>query len=334
MINYDPHDWRSHLFDIQGSMVREIIGRVLTCVLWACFIVAVERYVLVPRGLSLAIPETAHSLVGVALGLLLVFRTNASYDRFWDGRKQWGAIVNESRNLARGASIYLAAAPDLVRPLLVWTSVFSWSTMLRLRGKTPQGAIALFGTQSAETLPSVAGVFELGAIAARMPAGEVRAVLAENHVPLAVARQITRLLSEARRRGAISDYVMIALDQNVQSLIDYMGACERIRNTRIPFAYMVHLRRALILYCFTLPFALVERFGWLTSLAVLLVAYVLYGIEEIGVEIEDPFGNDENDLPLEQFCETIEGNLMGVVEAVQRAGGPNAGSATPPAPPS
>lgn len=300
MVNYDPHDWNSHLLDIKGSMIREIIGRVLTCVLWAVG-VEVTHVFLKQHGGSLAIPETAHALVGVALGLLLVFRTNASYDRFWEGRKQWGAIVNESRNFARSASVYLAATPDLVRPLLLWTAAFSWSTMYRLRSQR-----------------------EIGEIAAELPADEVRSVLSENHIPLAISRRMTALLVEARRRETISDYVMIALDQNAQLLIDYMGACERIRNTRIPFAYMVHLRRALILYCFTLPFAFIDRFGWGTPAAVLLVAYILYGIEEIGVEIEDPFGEDENDLPLEQICGTIEENLRGVLAAGQPGSTPPA----------
>ncbi len=106
----------------------------------------------------------------------------------------------------------------------------------------------------------------------------------------------------------------MALDQNVQLLIDSLGACERIRKTPLPFAYVVHLRRALILYCFTLPFALVESFGWGTILATLLVAYIFFGIEEIGVEIEDPFGQDDNDLPLDRICATIEQNLIALLE--------------------
>ena len=89
----------------------------------------------------------------------------------------------------------------------------------------------------------------------------------------------------------------------------YLGGCERIRKTPLPFAYVVHLRRALVIYCFTLPFALVETFGWVTVLDTLLVAYVFFGIEEIGVEIEGPFGFDDNDLPLEAICETIQHNV-------------------------
>jgi ion channel-forming bestrophin family protein len=126
---------------------------------------------------------------------------------------------------------------------------------------------------------------------------------------MAAARKISEQFAEAKSRGTISDYVQVSLDQNVQLLVDYMGACERIHNTPMPFAYMVHLRRALILYCFTLPFALLDRFGWWTIAVVLLISYVLYGVEEIGVEIEDPFGEDENDLPLEDICRTIESNV-------------------------
>ena len=102
----------------------------------------------------------------------------------------------------------------------------------------------------------------------------------------------------------------MSLDQNVQLLIDYFGACERIHKTPLPFVYVVHLRRALVLYCFTLPFALVDHYGWWAIPATLLVAYTFFGIEEIGVEIENPFGQDDNDLPLERFCETIERDLL------------------------
>jgi putative membrane protein len=103
--------------------------------------------------------------------------------------------------------------------------------------------------------------------------------------------------------------LLLSLDQNVQLLIDYMGGCERIHKTPLPFAYVVHLRRALIAYCFTLPFALLDQFEWGTIAAVLLIAYTLFGIEEIGVQIEDPFGSDDNDLPLKDICSTIEANL-------------------------
>jgi putative membrane protein len=129
-----------------------------------------------------------------------------------------------------------------------------------------------------------------------------------------VGRRLSEVFAEARKRGLISDYVQMTLDQNAQLLIDYMGACERIHRTPLPFAYVVHLRRALILFCSTLPFALLETFGWMMPVVTLVVTYIFLGIEEIGVEIEDPFGYDDNDLPLDRFCQTIETNLRGVLD--------------------
>ncbi len=281
MIDYDPHDWDSHLFDVKGSMVREIVGRVATCVAWSAVVVVFHKYVH-----AVAIPSTVHALVGTALGLLLVFRTNASYDRFWEGRKLWGSIVNESRNLARMARAHLAADPELHREVIDWAAAFPYATMhalQRTRGLGPPGG--------------------------RLPADQVAAVMASGHPPLAVADRITARLVAARDRGLVSEFVFVAIDANVQQLIDYLGGCERISKTPLPFAYVVHLRRALILYCFTLPFALVDPFGWGTVLDTLLVTYVFFGIEEIGVEIEGPFGLDDNDLPLEDICATIDRNL-------------------------
>jgi putative membrane protein len=289
VIEYDPHNWRDHLFDIKGSMVRQIASRVLSCMVWATLVVLVHEYLLhryQVKTSPLAISSLAHTLIGVALGLLLVFRTNSSYDRFWEGRKLWGSIVNESRNLARLATVHLAGDAELMKATVRWTAAFACATMHHLRG-----------TQG------------LGPAAEALPPDEASAVLAANHPPLAAARQITRQLLTARDRGLISDYVLVHLDQNVQLLIDYMGGCERIHKTPMPFAYAVHLRRSLVIYCFTLPFVLLEPLGWWTILGTFFIAYTLFGIEEIGVEIEDPFASDDNDLPLEKICATIEGNL-------------------------
>ena len=284
MIEYDAHDWRTHLFDIKGSMVREIMGRVLTCVVWATGVVAFHHFVH-----PVSVPSTVHSLVGVALGLLLVFRTNASYDRFWEGRRLWGGIVNETRNLARASRALLRDDPELYRSLVRWTVAFAYASMHRLRGTSGLGSTT------------------------DLPPGEVEAVEKAQHVPLAIAVRMSALLTEARDRGRISDYLLAMLDQNVQLLIDYLGACERIHSTPLPFVYVVHLRRALILYCFTLPLALVGEYGWAAIIDTLLVSYVFFGIEEIGVEIEDPFGLDANDLPLEDICAKIESNLVALL---------------------
>lgn len=275
-VHYDPHRWLDHFFDIRGSLVREIFGRVLLCMVWSVVVVAIHKFVR-PVGTS----STVHSLIGVALGLLLVFRTNASYDRFWEGRKLWGGIVNESRNLVRAANAMLVSSPASLHEIKRWVVAFAFASMHQLRGTPP-------GERDPEALREVAGA---------------------QHPALAAAARISAVLQKEKTAGRLSDYTQVALDQNVQLLVDYLGGCERIHRTPLPFAYVVHLRRALVVYCLSLPFALVDTFGWTTVLDVLFVSYVFFGIEEIGVEIEDPFGDDENDLPLEDICMNIQRTL-------------------------
>ena len=281
MIQYDPHKWLDHFFDIRGSLVREIGLRVALCVAWSAAVVAFHQ-----RVHPVGTPSLLHTLMGVALGMLLVFRTSSSYDRFWEGRKLWGGIVNETRNLVRTATVHLRSDPALLAKLTRWTAAYPWAAMHSLRGTDG-----------------------LGPQAHELPPGETKDALDAQHTPLAIATVMTACLREARDRGLISDIVLTSMDLNIQQLVDYLGGCERIRKTPMPFAYAVHLRRALVLYCFTLPFAMVETFGWTTVIDVLVLAYTFFGIEEIGVEIEGPFGHDDNDLPLEDICETIHKNL-------------------------
>ncbi|MGE0610130.1 MAG: bestrophin family protein [Pirellulales bacterium] len=284
MIQYDPDNWRSHLFDVRGSMLREIVGRVTTTTLWAVLVVLFHEFIR-----PIDIPLTTHSLIGVVLGLLLVFRTNSSYDRFWEGRKLWGGIVNECRNLARSAQVHLANDPPLRDTVIAWTALWPEAAKHLL-----QGRISNPGPQPP------------------LPDEDVSSALSAPHAPLEVGRRITACLASARDQGTISEYALFQIDHNVQLLIDYIGGCERIHRTPIPYAYMVHLRRALIVYCGTLPIALVGEYHWLAIPATLLVSYLFFGIEEIGVEIEDPFGDDANDLPLDKFCEKIAADVRGL----------------------
>ena len=289
MSAYDSRKWTSHLYDIEGSMVREILGRVILCAGWAAVIVLL--YELGPEYFHrMAIAESAHSLIGPALALLLVFRTNSSYDRFWEGRKQWGSIVNESRNLARQAEVWFRKDRALADRLMRWTIAFAYGTMNHLRSEQ-----------------------SIGPASQSLPDDEVDLVHRSGHVPLAVARKLTALLYEAREKGMIDPLQLQSMDQNVQQLVDFCGACERIRNTPAPFGYVVHLRRALIIYCLTLPLALIQRFGWETIPVTLIISYVMFGIEEIGVEIENPFELTINDLQLEALCNTIDFNLNGIM---------------------
>ncbi|MDX2093932.1 MAG: bestrophin family protein [Kofleriaceae bacterium] len=281
MIEYDPHRWRSHFFDLQGSLVKEIAYRVGLVTLTAVFVAIAFHY-----HEDVAINGTPHALVGPALSLLLVFRTNTANDRYWEGRRLWGGVVNNTRNFRRKVDALFADEPATAQALVDWTVAFVFAMRGHLvREKT-------VGTGS------------------RLSTEDQARALAAAHVPVYCASKLTAIIMDARRRNAISDIQQQMLDADVQALIDYLGACERIDTTPLPFAYAVHLRRILILYCATLPFALVSYFGEWTVLVSLLIAYILIGIEEIGTEIEGPFGRRENDLPLDRICERLQANLL------------------------
>lgn len=289
MIDYDPHDWRHHLLDVRGSMLKEIIGRVVLCVVWSAVVYLFHIWMR-DHGSPLRIPETAHALMGGILGLLLVFRTNTSYDRFWEGRRLWGAIVNQSRNLVRSSSVWLAADPVATQQIRDYTILFVWATMHRLRGTklVPPPGLGL-------------------------PPEEIDRIAHTAHPAVETSARLSRILMAAHQQGLLNDIQLSKLEQGIDQLIDHLGGCERINNTPLPFAYMVHLRRALILYTFSLPFALLDRYAWGVIPITLMCSFILFGIEEIGVEIESPFGFDDNDLPLERICETITVNMRQLV---------------------
>lgn len=280
MIDYDPHRWRTTFFAIKGSMVKVITFRTTLVTLVALALI-LEHYYL--KALEFPNAPVVHGMVGTALGLLLVFRTNQSYDRWWEGRKLWGAMVNTCRNLARQASIHLAHDPDRLARVLRLTQAFpaSVTCVLRQQAWAPEA----------------------------LEPDDIEAIVARNHAPTAICQRITHHLEAERRAGRLSDIVFTTIDQNTHLLVDVIGACERIHKTPLPFAYVVHLRRALVLYCSTLPIALIPSFGWLTVPIVFGITYILLGIEEIGVEIEDPFDGDENDLPLERIADGIKHNV-------------------------
>lgn len=286
MIEYDARKWRRQILAFQGSVSPKIIFRLALIALWSLGVVVLHRHFR-----EIEVPPTGHALIGVALGLLLVFRTNASYDRFWEGRKAWERIASDARNVVRSARALMSDDPAFLGPVVRWTVAFPYACMHRLRGER-----------------------SLGRAAAHFSPEQVAEVLAEDHVPLAVATRLSRLVAENRLHGTFPERAVITIDNNVRALVESIGVCERIQDTPLPFAYVVHLRRALMLFLLTLPFALVNPFGWATIIYATLISYVLLGIDEIGVEIENPFGTDHNDLPLELICARVEQNLTSILK--------------------
>ena len=297
MMNWEKDNWLRIAFKAKGSVIPSIAGRVLGCALFGVLvsILFYFRWPVHHKSLANAIPA-------VVLGLLLVFRTNTAYDRFWEGRKAWGAINNNVRNLAR--SLWLAVEEkqphDYARKVTVLRLLpaFAIATKLHLRSQplSPELAAELSPAQFAQ-LEKV------------------------QHPALQIAFWLSDYLQSEQRRGHLNIFQMNEQQQLINNLVDMLGTCERILRTPMPLAYSIHLKQLLLIYCLLMPFQFVGELGWWTGLIVGLVSFTLLGIEAIGVEIENPFGNDPNDLPLDNICINIQ---RMVEDVITYAGHPSA----------
>jgi putative membrane protein len=135
-----------------------------------------------------------------------------------------------------------------------------------------------------------------------------------NNPPLEVIFWIADYLQKQYEKKSINSYQLTAMIKLLDILVDSLGGCERILRTPIPLAYAIHLKQLLVIYCLTLSFQLVDNFEWWTAFFVGLTSFTVFGIEEIGIEIENPFGHDANDLPLDQICKTMETNIEDLIK--------------------
>ncbi len=279
MVTYDTRNWLRILFRLEGTVLPRIAVRVLLVGAFGAL-----ASTLADRGVvDLAVPASVHTLVGVALGLLLVFRTNASYDRFWEGRRLIGAIVNNVRDLSRQTHSFLDASPPALK---------------RAQGDL---IVALF----AAIRRHLRDERQWPELAARLSPERLAALAEVRCPPLLVARWLSDAFVAEARAGRLSEQRLFILDNALSDIVDAFSGCERILRTPVPFAYAHHIKGFLTLFCFTVPMALLASMGWFTGVAAAIVAYALFGIDEIGVEIEDPFGYDPNDLALDQIGEGI-----------------------------
>lgn len=230
------------------------------------------------------------SLLGVILSIFLVFRTNSAYDRWWEARKQWGALVNNTRNLAIYMdSMYPEKQDQLRQWMAAHISNFCFALVEHLRDGTKLDELIL--------LPE-----------------EERAVYEQkNHVPNYISQQIFQRLAADHRAGVINEGDYINIKAQHQSLLDILGACERIKKTPIPFSYAVYLKIFITAYAILLPFALVTTFHLAAVPLAMLLFFALLGVELLGEEIEDPFGLDCNDLPTGDIAHTIKKNVFEIL---------------------
>jgi ion channel-forming bestrophin family protein len=288
-MSLEQKNWFAIAFKVQGSVIPTIAIRVLLCGLFGLCISVLAAYK-IPVGykvLGSVVPS-------IVLGLLLVFRTNTAYERFWEGRKAWGSIVNNIRNLSR----------------LIWVAIIELDPLHRYEKEETLKLLVAFAVTTKLHLRSQPVDSQVEELVSPLQFTKLQAV---NNPPLEVAFWISDYLQAKQELGQIGLYQMNELQGLLNSLVDTLGACERILRTPIPLAYAIHLKQLLLIYCLLLPFQVVDEIGWWTAPVVALISFTLFGIEAIGVEIENPFGTDPNDLPLDTICNTVQKNVDDLV---------------------
>ena len=289
------------VFVVKGSSLERTWKFILAATLMAVLVTWVERHYHLEEYTLTTVPFT---LIGVALSIFLGFRTSAAYDRWWEGRKLWGGIVNITRSFARQldtfvveadpASPHAAEAPaagELVRDLTVRT--IAWTHALRIHLRPGDS----WDRGLHETLSRY------------LPDDEVAALRESSNPPIAILHEMGRRLRTARLAAQVTDYQAILLEESLREMTALQGGAERIRNTPVPWGYTVLLHRLVFFYCFALPFGLVKDVGWSTPIVVLLVSQALFGLDEIIIDIQEPFDDGPNSLPLKSLATTIEINL-------------------------
>ena len=279
MIEYSRNSWWRTTFTLHGTVLPAVLGRVGLLTGFSLALCVVNEYVLRRFDHQLpALDQLGHSVLGMALSMLIVFRTNASNNRYWEGRQCWGAIVNASRNLARLGAVYAGPAEELAGLI----SAYVVAVRANLRGAADLSEIHHF----------VPGYVAQQAAVAGSP-------------PTMLAMFISQWIQRRRQAGVIDVYQSLAMEEALSRMIDNQGGCERIQKTPLPFVYAALIKQILLVYLFSLPFVLVAKMGFAAPTVVAVVALGMLGIEEAGVEVEDPFGTEPNSLPLEEICDTI-----------------------------
>ena len=285
MVKYDPKSWFSLIFKIhKDGTTRQLFPVIVILSILTAAYCYLEIEILQSR---LKHTMAFHSLVGFVLSLLLVFRTNTAYERWWDGRKQWGSLVNNSRNLSTKISALVPRENKDQRELIrILISNYGFALKEHLREGVK--------FEELEKHPNI----------------DIDVMKKLNHIPSALAQILYIEILRLKEQNHISDTQLIVIDQEYKSMLDITGACERIKNTPIPFSYNSFIKKFIFMYVISLPFGAITSFGYATIFVVAFMFYILASLELIAEEIEDPFGRDANDLPTDGLSIKIQENLV------------------------
>lgn len=283
MITYNPKDWFKLIFQFHKSdTFRILFPNMLLLGALTGGLVYFESY----HGITFKSSTIFHQILGFVLSMLLVFRINSAYDRWWEGRKQWGSLVNNSRNLMVKIDSILPEQNKkdklYLKNLLI---AFVFTLKDHLKDNKEFKEIVSFEGFSKEEFDKRA------------------------HKPNYIAGLIMKHVELLRKQGLISEEKLLFLNAELQSLLDITGACERIKNTPIPFSYSMFLKKIIFIYVITMPIAFSIDFKYWAIPIVMFIFYAFASIELISEEVEDPFGDDANDLPTQDIAERIKNNL-------------------------
>lgn len=297
MIDYDNKAGMKLLFSFHGTVLPQLLFPVAFFSIIAAGIVYYSQ-----NFIAIKANPAPWAIIGTALGLLMVFRTNTAYDRYWEGRKLFGALVNNSRNTI----LHLLGMLDLSQP-----------DSLQLL-KTVSELIVAFAETVKQRLQDEHDLEAVLDHLALLSEEETRVLQESPHLPLSLMLIIRNIVYREIVPRMISREALVPLENQLLAMVENMGGLDRIRRTPMPYAYVVHLKSLLFIFMLTLPIGIVDAIGWYTPLVVAITTFGLYGIEEIGVEIEDPFGDDPNDLPLDGICDSLHGNLNELLAEQER----------------
>jgi putative membrane protein len=279
VIAYDRMSWWSTCFAWRGTVLPHILARVGLLTGLGLALYLFDEHVLRPMDRAMPkVDSLGHNVLGVALSLLIVFRTNSSNNRFWEARSHWGMLVNSTRNLVRLGAVQAGPADDLAR--LVTAYVLLVKEQLR----------------DGRDLDSVRHLIP----------GRVLVRLESAANPASVlATELSAWIASRQREGRLDAMMASRMEGIIGVMIDSQGGCEKIHRTPLPFVYAALIKQVLFIYLATLPLVLVPVMHFMAPLVIMVVSLGMLGIEEAGVEVEDPFGLDDNHLPLDQICANI-----------------------------
>lgn len=289
MINYNPKEWFTFIFRIHKSdTVRQLTPMMISLSIYVALVAYLEIEVFqLSENSHLKNITILHGMLGFVISLLLVFRTNTAYERWWEGRKMWGSLTNTSRNLAMKINAVLPKK-DIENRIYFKEIIVEYAFALKrhLRGHQ----------RDSEAFTSNILLHQ------------------EIHKPNHIATLMYIRLNELYENKIISGSQLLFLNEEFKAFTDICGACERIKSTPIPFSYSVFIKKFIFFYVMSLPFGYVFSLGYIAVPIVVFVFYVLASLELIAEEIENPFGVDDNDLPLTQMSKNIQKHVNEIFE--------------------